>query len=85
MGDFNIDLLKIDSHADSELSLIPWAPVFFHPHIKFKFKFRSWQNKRLPHSSAFINALLNHKQFLLSCSSLKIKTDRYEPKKELNR
>ena len=41
MGDFNIDLLKIDSHADSELSLIPWAPVFFHPHIKFKFKFNN--------------------------------------------
>ena len=33
MGVFYIDLLKIDSHANSELSLIPWAHVFFHPHI----------------------------------------------------
>lgn len=33
-------------------------------------------------SNAFINTLLNHKQLLLSCSSLKIKTDRHYPEKE---
>ena len=33
MGDFNIDLLKIDSHSDSEIFLNDLASSFFQPHI----------------------------------------------------
>ena len=33
MGDFNVDLLKVDSHQNSDKFLNTMGPYFFQPHV----------------------------------------------------